>query len=71
MAEITEFVSYWAGHIFQHVPIVTWVGLVMTIALLVMWFTKRWAVTPVLALCCVLYAVTPYLPVAGNTLPGH
>lgn len=60
---------YWIDHIVRFVPIVTWVGVLTASIMLVLWFTKRWAATPVLALVCVLYAMTPYMPVANNMLP--
>lgn len=66
---MTDFIVYWADQIVRFVPIVTWVGLLMAMLMLALWFTKRWAPTPVLALVCVLYAITPYMPNANNVLP--
>ncbi len=66
---MTDAILYWAEFILRHVPLVTWVGLLLALMMVMLWFTKRMASTPVLALVCVLYAITPYLPAAGNTLP--
>ena len=59
---MSDFCIYWIDQIVKQVPIVSWVGLLMAMTMLAFWFTKRWAPTPILALCCALYAVTPYLP---------
>lgn len=61
-----DVIAFWADHIVRYVPIVTWVGLLLAMALAVIWFTKRWSASPVLALVCVLYAFTPYMPTASS-----
>lgn len=66
---MSDAIVFWAEHILRYVPMVTWVGLLIAFCMLVLWFTKRWAPTPVLALVCTLYAITPYLQTAANTLP--
>ena len=64
-----DFAVYWVGQVLRFVPIVTWVGLLIASVMLVLWLTKRWGPTRVLALVCVLYAITPYMPTANNLLP--
>jgi hypothetical protein len=64
-----DVVYFWIDQVLRFVPIVTWMGLSVALVMMVLWFAKRWAPTPVLALVCVLYAVTPYLPAANNMLP--
>lgn len=57
-----EVIVQLAEHIVRYVPLVTWVGLLLAMGMMVLWFTKRWSATPVLGLVCTLYAATPYLP---------
>lgn len=64
-----DAIFYWIDQVIRYVPVVTWVGLLTALFMMTLWFTKRWAPTPVLALVCVLYAITPYMPVANNVLP--
>jgi hypothetical protein len=66
---MSDVFFYWIDQVLRYVPIVTWVGLLIASMMLVLWFTKRWAPTPVLALVCTLYALTPYMPAANNMLP--
>ena len=66
---MSDAALYWIDQIIRFVPMVTWVGLLVAMVMMALWFTKRWSPTPVLALVCVLYAITPYMPVANNMLP--
>lgn len=59
---MADTLMFWVDQVYRHVPIVTWVGLILALALFMTWFIKRWPSTQLLGFVCVLYAVTPYLP---------
>lgn len=59
---MSDNLMYWIDQIVRNVPIVTWVGLLLAVAMATLWFSKKWPATPVLTLVCVLYAITPYMP---------
>lgn len=54
--------QYWAEEILRHIPMVTSVGAAMALTLGIIWFTKRSNACAVLALACVMYGATPFLP---------
>lgn len=59
---MADVINMWGSWILRHVPMVTWIGLVMAIVLAIIYLGKRYRECALLSAVCAAYAVTPYLP---------